>query len=154
MGEARQPAKKKEPAWPDIATEGGDYILTVTNDDNGCTLNDTTNVQNICGPARKITTKAATDSSAAGISNVFEFKAYPNPFNKQAFVVFKSPRSAFVTVQLFNSNGMLEKNLYNDKAAAGQLYQLPFTGWFVPGVHYVVVRVDNTIYTRQLVSVQ
>ena len=38
----------------DIATEAGDYILTVTNDDNGCITKDTTTVLLNCSSARKI----------------------------------------------------------------------------------------------------
>ncbi len=138
----------------DVATDPGSYVLTVTNFDNGCTLLDTTIVQYNCGPARRMTNGTDPANSAATTGGAFAFKAYPNPFSNKAVVTFQSPETAFVTVRLFNSTGILEKLLFNDKANAGQLYTLPFTGTFAAGMHYIVISVNNKIYTKQLISVQ
>ncbi|HSC39687.1 MAG TPA: hypothetical protein VLD19_17500, partial [Chitinophagaceae bacterium] len=100
----------------DVASEAGDYILTVTNNDNGCTLNDTTTVLNTCGARKAVTPNtAAADNTGTDINGTFEFKAYPNPFSNVAFVEFRMPESNFVTVQVYNNLGISEKILFNNK---------------------------------------
>jgi len=139
----------------DVASEPGDYVLTVTNNANGCTLNDTTTVVNTCGARKAVaSTTDAAESTTLTTGGNFEYKAYPNPFVDRVVVEFKSPESAFVTVQLFNAIGILEKSLFNDKAVAGQLYRLPFTGRFPAGIHYIVISVNNKVYTKKMISIQ
>ena len=135
----------------DIATDPGDYILTVINFDNGCTLSDTTTVTNNCSGLRRMTTAATATTNSAG--SAFEWKAYPNPYREKAFIEFKSPESAFVNIRVYNINGAVEKMLINDKISPNQPYQLSLVG--VPaGMHYIVVRLNNKLYTRQLLSLQ
>jgi hypothetical protein len=128
-------------------------VLTVTNDNNGCTASQTTTVVLNCTDGRVATGTIvlAPDSTAA--SAAFTFKAWPNPFSDKAFVEFQSPESAFISVQVYNNNGIVEKLLFNSKAVAGQLYRLALTDRLPSGVHYVVVRVNNKIYTRQLIAI-
>jgi hypothetical protein len=143
----------------DIASEPGDYMLTVTNSDNGCAVQATTTVVQTCNAERR-TTGGADDSTstvaakATTAGAVFEYKAYPNPFRDKAVVEFKLPESTFVTVQVYNSNGIMEKLLYNDKAIAGRLYKLDLSGRLPAGMHYVVIRTSNRVYTKQLISIQ
>lgn len=47
----------------DVASEAGDYILTVTNTDNGCTLKNTTTVLFDCSSARKAVTVPSSDTT-------------------------------------------------------------------------------------------
>ena len=135
----------------DIATEPGDYVLTAYNDDNGCIMKDTTTVTRECA-VRRITTvpaTAGTGTPAAG----FEWKAYPNPYREKAFIGFKSPTADFVSVQVYGSNGIAEKQLFNNTVAPNQNYRLALDG-LPAGMHYIVLRVNNKVYTGKLVSVK
>ena len=136
----------------DIATDPGQYVLTVTNSDNGCTSKDTTIVVYNCGARKSTTAPAATTADNDGI-NVFEYKTYPNPFSDKAIVEFKLPEAAFVNVQVFNNNGVPEKLLFNEKAVAGRLYRLSLTDRLPAGMHYFVIRVNNKVYTQKMISI-
>jgi len=135
----------------DVATEPGDYVLTVTNDDNGCILKDTTTVITQCGARKAVSEPAA----AAGIAAAgFEWKVYPNPSAGKATVSFRLPMSESVTVQVYNSTGIAEKLLFNNRAAANQLYTLNLTENLPAGVHYFAIRVSNKVYTKKIVVIK
>jgi len=136
----------------DIAGEAGDYVLTVTNDDNGCIATQTTTVAYNCGLRKAIgTNPAIAESNATG--SAFEWKAYPNPFVAKAFIEFTSPTADFVSVQVYGSNGIAEKTLFTQKVTAHQVYRLSLTG-LPAGMHYIVIRLNNKVYTRKLLSLQ
>ncbi len=137
----------------DVATDPGSYVLTVTNFDNGCTLPDTTTVQYNCAPARRMPNAADTVNSALDTNAAFTFNVYPNPFSEKAFIAFKSPNADVVTIQLYNNNGVSEKLLFSNRLSPNQPYQLSLGG-LPAGMHYVVIRVNNHVYTRKLVSVK
>ena len=137
----------------DVASDPGDYVLTVTNDDNGCVLLDTTTVVNNCN-ARKITSPVADTPAVAAAGNVFVWKAYPNPVIDKANIEFRSPETSFVTVSLFNNNGITEKLLFSSEAVAGQWYKLSLNERLPAGLHYLVIRVNDKMYTGKLISVQ
>ena len=138
-------------AAEDIATDPGNYILTVINFDNGCTISDTTTVAYNCGSERKMT-DLTTVASAAATS--FEWKVYPNPVNDNAHVEFKLPESNFVTLQVYNNNGIAEKLLFNDKATPNQLYRINVAHGLPAGMHYLIMRVNNKVYTKKIMVVK
>lgn len=144
----------------DVTSEAGIYTLTVSDAATGCTATATTTVVNTCGaaPTRKTTGTSATGANGSeaqdAFSGGFEYKTWPNPFGSKAYVEFKSPAAAFVTVQVFNNNGVLEKRLFNDKAAAGHTYRVSLDDRLPAGIHYFVIRVDNHVYTQKMIAVQ
>ncbi len=138
----------------DVATDPGAYVLTVTNFDNGCTLLDTTIVQYNCGPARRMPGTSDSVNSAVNTGGAFTFKAYPNPFSKNAFIEFKSPNADFVTVQLFNNNGTLEKLLFSNKVVPNLQYKLTISGNLPAGIHYFAISVNNRIYTKKIIAIK
>ncbi|MBS1564189.1 MAG: hypothetical protein JST39_07355, partial [Bacteroidetes bacterium] len=137
----------------DLATDPGPYVLTVTNLSNGCSVDVTTTVINNCKSERKAVGTPAEQAAATESSNgSFEYKAHPNPFSGQASVAFRTPVAAFVSIQLYNANGAVERTLFNGKTIAAHAYKLDITGRLSAGMHYLVMRVDDKIYTKPLVS--
>lgn len=135
----------------DVVSQPGDYVLTATNLDNGCAVTDTTTVLLNCSGERRITT--ADPTGAHAMAGDFQWKAWPNPSKGKAFISFKSPAAGFVSIHVYGSNGMAEKQLFNNKATANQNYQLTLDG-LPAGMHYLVLRINNKVYTGTLVSVK
>ena len=99
-------------------------------------------------------TGPVTDAGATATATGLEWKAYPNPANDKALVEFKLPESNFVNLQVYNNNGIAEKLLFNDKAAPNQLYRIHFAGSLPTGMHYLIMRVNNKIYTKKIIVVK
>ena len=135
-----------------IVTVGGDYIVTTSNTNNGCITTTVLTVIDECQQARRAVSPA-NNLRQNTVATGFEWNAYPNPYREKASISFKSSSADFVTIQVFNSSGVLEKSLFNNKLAPGQSYQLPLTG-IQSGMHYIVVRVNNKVYTKKVIVLQ
>ena len=148
------------------ATDSGIYLLTVSNPGNGCiSIATTTVAQDLseCGLAvarKTVTTSAAgLDAPGAPTGNEgpltrFTYKVYPNPVSATAFIEFRSPASARVTVEIYNSMGSREKILFNAAAEAGRTYQLTLdAAHLAAGIHYCLIRVNDKLYTGKLLVV-
>ena len=48
------------------------------------------------------------------------FDNHPNPFNNETLIRFSLPGQEFITLQIFNINGQLVRNLVNNSLPAGQ----------------------------------
>jgi len=136
----------------DIVTTPGEYVLTVTNSSNGCYVTQSTIVANNCSGQRRITPAAIPGVDT--LSSGFEWSVYPNPVNDKAVVEFKLPESNFVKLQVYNNNGIAEKLLFNARVTPNQLYRLSLSGGLPAGMHYIVVQVNNKLFTKKLLFVK
>ena len=97
-------------------------------------------------------TAPATDAGTAATG--FDWKVYPNPTSDIAFVELRLPESSFVTVEVYNNTGIREKLLFSNQVMPNQLYKLTLTGNLPSGMHYLVMRVNNKLYTKKLVVIK
>lgn len=145
----------------EFVSEPGEYILTVTNLDNGCTAIATTEVAFICDDRRiAARTSAATEFTGAAVTEInaenaaknYEFRAWPNPFTSQASIEFKLPEAARVTVNLYDATGKREKALFQGTAQPNQLYRFALEGQGLhAGVHYCILSVNGVPHTHKIV---
>jgi hypothetical protein len=131
----------------------GTFKLKVTNTTNGCS--DSTQivltVPVSSGRVASSTAAVAENKSAAA----FEYNAYPNPFTDVAYITFKSPATAQVTVDIYSNTGLLEKHLYNDLAKAGEIQKLTLNAsGLQAGIHYCLIKVNGKMYTSKLIQVK
>lgn len=139
-------------------SEAGTYILTVTDQDNGCTSTEFTDVTGDpadCS-ARKATTnaKAGTTVSTAAVTS-FTYGAYPNPVTSNGVIQFTSPLSTTVTVGIYNSLGACEKVLFKGTAGANEPYRFPIpVNQLHAGPYYYIINTNGKVYTGKLVIVK
>ncbi|MBS1565159.1 MAG: T9SS type A sorting domain-containing protein, partial [Bacteroidetes bacterium] len=131
----------------DIVTAPGAYILTATNTANGCFVTDTTYIINNCRAERRMTGASSVSTPPAA----FSWKPGPNPFHGSTRLSFSTPVAGFVSIQVYNLNGITEKVLFNGTAAANQSYQLPVSG-LAAGIHFVIIRTNDKVFTTRLLA--
>jgi hypothetical protein len=139
----------------------GVYIISVTDQTNGCVTTGFTEVTgdpSDCG-ARKSTNTANTTASeqntpAASVSS-FTYKAFPNPVITNGVIEFASPQNTQATVGIYNTLGACEKMLYNGAVMANQSYRvaIPATQLHA-GTYYYIIHTASKTYTGKLVIVK
>ena len=142
---------------PTITTGiAGFYIVTVTDQSNGCTATEFTEVTedySDCG-ARKATTSAENTSANTAVTK-FTFTAYPNPVTSNGIIEFASPDNTAITVRLYNTLGICEKVLFKGNATAGQHYRLSVpAAQLQAGAYYYIINAGGKTYTGRLVIVK
>lgn len=146
----------------DLATDPGDYVLTLTNLDNGCyTIGTTTVGQDLsaCSATRRAVSQSgsATDTTADLLkgSAGFTFRAYPNPFSDRVMVEFESSSTVSVNIRLYNNTGLPVKDLQNGSVEPNRLYQVAIdTHSLAAGIYHCVISVNGKIYTAKLLLVR
>lgn len=75
---------------------------------------------------------------------------YPNPFNPITVISYQLPAAGFITLNIYDINGKLVKELVNEKQTAGS-YNVNFSGGDLPsGVYYYSLIADGVvIYTKK-----
>jgi hypothetical protein len=131
----------------------GTFKLKVTNTTNGCSDSTQMVLTVPVSSGRVASGTAAVAENKSGAA--FEYNAYPNPFTDVAYITFKSPSTAQVTVEVYSNNGTLEKRLYNDLAKAGEIQKLTLNASGLPaGIHYCLIKVNGKVYTSRLIQVK
>ena len=76
---------------------------------------------------------------------------YPNPFNPETNIKFEIPKSDFVTLQVYNTQGMLIKTLVNQNLNAG-VYQYNFNASDLSsGIYfYKIITTDYTATSKMI----
>jgi hypothetical protein len=138
-------------------SDPGVYEFVVTNFANGCSNSAFTTVSRNCTNA--VTQGAVAvqlpDEKQTARAVKFEYKAYPNPAASQAFVEFRSPENAHVTVSVYNSIGARQKVLFNGNATANQPYKLPFpVNTLSAGSYYYIINVNGKRYSGNMIVVK
>lgn len=139
-----------------VVTAPGVYTIVVTNDDNGCTTQaETTVTQNVCAGASAGAVSATGGRMDMGTDTVFGYKVYPNPFSSTTLITFHSPTASQVSVELYNSVGLRERVLFNNKVVSGQTYSLELgAAGLIPGTHFCIIRNNGKAYSTKLILVR
>lgn len=130
----------------------GPYIVTVTDQSNGCIGTEYTEVTedySNCA-ARKVTT--TNNTTATPVVTKFTYSAYPNPVTGNGVIEFASPENTTATVRLFNILGICEKVLFKGNAVAGQHYRLPIAATqLAAGAYYYIINANGKTYSGRLI---
>jgi hypothetical protein len=145
-----------------VVTVPGTYTIQVTNNGNGCFSQATTTViQNNtgCPGSMAAAPGVINDRTMTGFIRDtltgFVYKTYPNPFSTTAFIEFTSPVTSPVTVEIYSSTGYPEKLLFNNTAAANQVYKLQLgTAGLSSGTHFCVIRNGDKRYSSTLIFIK
>lgn len=134
----------------------GFYIVTATDQSNGCTATAFTEVwedYSDCS-ARKATTTGAENTTANTVVTKFTYTTYPNPVTSNGVIEFASPVNTPVTVSIYNTLGICEKVLFKGNATAGQHYRVAVPGsQLQAGAYYYIINAGGKTYTGKLVIV-
>ncbi len=77
--------------------------------------------------------------------------AYPNPFKETTTIFYKSLRDEFIKVKLFNDQGQLLSELFEDAVVKGEMYRFELDGdGLLPGVYYYTIETGNNILHQRL----
>ena len=97
-----------------------------------------------------------SNSNESLISNQFKLeKAYPNPFNNEIKIPYKTSSNDIISAKIFNLKGQLVVELYKGKKEAGNHYLtwngLNYLEQEVPsGTYVLVVNSEQKFYTQKL----
>ena len=103
--------------------------------------------------------ETGTDPGAVGVKEVkgsvpFEFKLsqnYPNPFNPETKIEYSVPKSAFVTLKVYNLLGQEVATLFSGNQKTGN-YEATFNGAnLASGVYMYRLQSDNVTITKKFV---
>jgi hypothetical protein len=85
----------------------------------------------------------------------FAYRTFPNPASTTAFIEFASPVGCFVTVEVYNGSGGLERLLFSSTVVAGQAYKLALgVAGLSSGTHFCVIRSGGRLYSSRLILVK
>lgn len=77
--------------------------------------------------------------------------AYPNPFTVNTTIFYSAPEDAFVRVKLYNVQGKLMGQLYDDLVEKGATYQFELDGSrMTPGVYYYTIETEKSVLHQRL----
>ncbi|MFN8153032.1 MAG: T9SS type A sorting domain-containing protein [Bacteroidia bacterium] len=77
--------------------------------------------------------------------------AYPNPFTENTTIFYSAPEDAFVRVKLYNSQGKLMGQLYDDVVEKGSTYQFELDGTkMLPGIYYYTIETEKCVLHQRL----
>jgi hypothetical protein len=144
-----------------VVTVPGTYTIQVTNNGNGCFSQATTTVvQNTTGCSGSTAVAGLVNGRAmAGFAidslTGFAYRTFPNPASTTAFIEFASPVGCFVTVEVYNGSGGLERLLFSSTVVAGQAYKLALgVAGLSSGTHFCVIRSGGRLYSSRLILVK
>lgn len=83
-------------------------------------------------------------------------KNYPNPFNPETMITFKTQNSGFTTVSVYNQAGQKVADLYSGSLNAGdhKVKWNAFESKATSGVYFVRVRQENKILSSKMILVK
>jgi hypothetical protein len=127
-------------------TAPGEYTLTVTNPNNGCSSTAQVTVEQDLSACETLA-RAATKGTTA----TFVYKIYPNPASSQTFIDLSSPNSAHLEVAIYSSTGLREKLVFDGAIEARQSYKLSVdVSRMAAGLHFYLIKVDGKLYSSKL----
>lgn len=142
-------------------SEPGEYTLIVTDlATNGCSDTATTVVETTCGARGPVITQNTITPVVNAASNApqlkFTYKAWPNPFNEKVLIEFQSAVNDFVRIELYNSNGAIEKILFKDHVIAGRTYKIGMEGnRLSQGIYYYMIKTsDKKVFSGKLLLIR
>ncbi|MEM7036245.1 MAG: T9SS type A sorting domain-containing protein, partial [Bacteroidota bacterium] len=128
---------------------GGTYQLTVT-DLNGCTKTSGNIV--LCSTCK---TSGFIDEGAAEGASAFsepQVEAFPNPFQSSTEIRFRLPKTADAQLQIFDLQGQMIAELYQDEAEAGKWQRCELKGDDLSaGIYFYRLSTQEKILTGKLI---
>lgn len=77
--------------------------------------------------------------------------AYPNPFTENTTIFYSAPEDGFIRIKLYNSQGALMGQLYDDLVEKGSTYQFELNGSrMIPGVYYYTIETEKSVLHQRL----
>lgn len=77
--------------------------------------------------------------------------AYPNPFKESTTIFYSAMEDAFVRVKLYNNQGKLMGELFDDLVEKGATYQFELDGsGMTPGVYYYTIETEKKVLHQRL----
>jgi hypothetical protein len=104
----------------------------------------------------KAITEVESENNINNIPTEFQlYQNYPNPFNPQTTIIFALPKAAAVSINLYDINGRMIRNLVNDRYEAG-IHKITFNGTNLgSGVYFVHARMlspdKKAIFTKKMI---
>jgi hypothetical protein len=138
------------------AGTNGTISLRVTNNGNGCSsLSQVILTAASSLKSAKLTT--TMDEEVKDVVQNLEVKAYPNPFRDRACIEFTPVQNSHITIDLYNSNGILVKVLFDGEVQDSQSYKAVVDGTVLSsGTYHFLIRTSNQrkLYTNQLILIK
>lgn len=105
-------------------------------------------------PSVNVITKANRIGEARQ-NHLMTLSAFPNPISSQGTVRFSLPKTAFVTLGVYDQRGAEVKRLYQGRAEEGQAYQVELKKQDLPkGVYLVRLATGRQVATLKVVLLQ
>lgn len=77
--------------------------------------------------------------------------AYPNPFQNHTTIFYAATHNEFVKIRLYNSQGALMGELFDDVVEKGATYQFELDGSSLsPGVYYYTIESKNNVFHQRI----
>ncbi|MEM9821628.1 MAG: T9SS type A sorting domain-containing protein [Bacteroidota bacterium] len=87
-------------------------------------------------------------------SNEFRFSCYPNPFVDSTQLIFQIKDTRTISLAVYNSNGQLVQQFYDQEQLEAGVYQDHFSGRLPAGVYLCKLEVNENVYTTKIIKVQ
>ena len=84
----------------------------------------------------------STDATNAPAKNISPgnsiLKAYPNPFTNQLSIIFQAPQTGKASIDLFDMNGQVVKQIFTGSIARNKTHQVNFVNQNLPSGTYIL----------------
>ena len=78
------------------------------------------------------------------------YPPYPNPFNPQTQISFSVDKTIFISINIYDINGRLVKNIHNEKTSAGYHQLIWNSDNISSGIYFVVLQSEDKVKTHKL----
>ena len=78
------------------------------------------------------------------------YPPYPNPFNPQTQISFSVDKTTFISINIYDINGRLVKNIHNEKTPTGYHQLIWNSDNISSGIYFVVLQSEDKIKTHKL----
>ncbi len=83
-----------------------------------------------------------------------EFKCFPNPFNEQATISFEVDKYSKISLQIYNPQGFLVKNLIKKEYYPKGMHYVDFEEIIPPGIYYLRLKIGQLIYIKKITRIE
>ena len=78
------------------------------------------------------------------------YPPYPNPFNPQTQISFSVDKTTFISINIYDINGRLVKNIHNEKTPTGYHQLIWNSNNISSGIYFVVLQSEDKVKTHKL----
>jgi hypothetical protein len=122
--------------------------LNLKDNNNGCTNSYNVNLSAVAFKSALAEDNQSTVQPASDVT----LSTYPVPAIGKVFVEFASPEQTDINVTVYNTNGLVVANLFNNRAEANLPYKLVFNGseTLPAGIYICVLRTKTKTITNKI----